>query len=267
MEYKVGLIKIWSLFAAFMLLFLINFEIKSSVGHMAMIWLILDACVLILSIFMLIKNKAPSKAQILISLIFGFLMFAAYQGISISSTKAFLITFLSSLATFSIFNRYENNALKILKLTSIKSVLISVIIGVIVGIVLGIVNLLLNNKPLNFNISLSFFLTALSPAIYEEIAFRTFIYASCIYFLNGNIGTKSEGFTYYFMMIIPHAMIHTPEQFINYGLMSGLISIFMLALLFGLPFALLQRKRDVTSAMIAHGVVDIIRFCFFGLPC
>jgi hypothetical protein len=31
-------------------------------------------------------------------------------------------------------------------------------------------------------------------------------------------------------------------------------------LLFGLHFAYLQWKRDVTSAMIAHGVVDFIRF-------
>lgn len=40
----------------------------------------------------------------------------------------------------------------------------------------------------------------------------------------------------------------------------------ILSQLFGLPFAILQRKRDLTSAMIAHGVVDVIRFCFLGAP-
>jgi membrane protease YdiL (CAAX protease family) len=35
---------------------------------------------------------------------------------------------------------------------------------------------------------------------------------------------------------------------------------------FGFIFAFLQKKRDITSAMIAHGIVDWIRFCIFGLP-
>jgi membrane protease YdiL (CAAX protease family) len=38
------------------------------------------------------------------------------------------------------------------------------------------------------------------------------------------------------------------------------------AVVFGFIFAFLQKKRDVMSAMIAHGVVDWIRFCIFGLP-
>lgn len=39
----------------------------------------------------------------------------------------------------------------------------------------------------------------------------------------------------------------------------------MLGALFGLPFALLQRKRDLTSAMVSHGFVDAVRFTLFGL--
>lgn len=266
MKCKMGLIKIWLSFIVFMLLFIINFGLNANIGHTEMMWLMLDACVLILAIIILIKNKTQSKKQRLISLTYGLLMFIAYQGIKFSSVLTFLITFLCSLATFSIFNRYGNNAVKILKSTTIKPIFVSIIIGLMVGIILGIVNLLLNNRTTDFKISLSCFLTALSPAIYEEIALRTFIYALCINLLEGQVNTKGEKFVCYFMMIIPHTMIHTPEQFINYGLVSGVISILILALLFGLPFALLQRKRDITSAMIAHGVVDIIQFCFLGLP-
>lgn len=266
MKYKIALIKIWLTFVGFIALFLINFGLKTTIGYTSMMWLILDGCVLILSILILIKNRIPKRNQILISLMFGLLMFIAYQGISFSSVKAFLTTFLCSVSTFSIFNRYENNALKILKLTTLKSTLVSIIVGLIVGVVLGIINLFLNSGTPNLSISLSCFLTALSPAIYEEIAFRTFIYALCIYLLKGEINTNGQKFTCYFMMTIPHVMIHTPEQFINYGLISGIIVILILTLLFGLPFAFLQRKRDITSAMIAHGVVDMIRFCFLGLP-
>ncbi|WP_428863300.1 CPBP family glutamic-type intramembrane protease [Clostridium sediminicola] len=248
------------------MLFLVNFKLKTTIGLTALMWLISDICVLIMSLLMLIKNKLPNKKQILISLLFGVLIFIAYKGITISSVKVFLVMFLSSLACFSIFNRYKNNALIFLKKDNLKSVLLSIIIGLITGIVLGIVNLFLNNGTPNLRITLTCFLTALSPAIYEEIAFRTFMFALCIYFLKGDLNTKIEKFTCYFMMIIPHVMIHTPEQFVKYGLISGIISIFILALLFGLPFAFLQKKHDITSAMIAHGVVDIIRFCFLGLP-
>lgn len=31
------------------------------------------------------------------------------------------------------------------------------------------------------------------------------------------------------------------------------------------PFAVLQRKRDLTSAIVAHSVVDLIRFVLLGI--
>lgn len=68
------------------------------------------------------------------------------------------------------------------------------------------------------------------------------------------------------MMVIPHVLIHTPEAFMSKGVISGLVVVILYTVIFGLPFAYLQWKRDVTSAMIGHGVVDFIRFCLFGLP-
>ena len=266
MRDKMGLIKIWIAFTVFMIFFVANFKISTNIGYTARMWLILDVCVLILSIIMLIKNRLPNKKQMLISFTLALLMFVAYQGISFSSVKTFLITFLCSLATFSIFSKYENNAVKILKMTTAKSIVITITVGLGLGTLLGIINFFLNEGVPKLNVSPSCFLTALSPAIYEEISLRAFIYAVCLYFLKGEINTKSKNFACYFMMVIPHVMIHTPQQFINSGLISGVMSVLVLAVLFGLPFAILQRKRDLTSAMIAHGVVDVIRFCFFGLP-
>lgn len=68
------------------------------------------------------------------------------------------------------------------------------------------------------------------------------------------------------MMVIPHVLIHIPDTFLTYGIVSGIVNIVMLSLIFGIPFAILQRKRDLLSAMIAHGTVDVIRFSFLGLP-
>lgn len=61
-------------------------------------------------------------------------------------------------------------------------------------------------------------------------------------------------FPVYFMMTIPHSFVH------GFGYFSTII----MAILFGLPFALLQKKRDLTSAMISHVFVDAVRFTLFG---
>lgn len=258
--------KIWLLFAVFFLFFIINFTIKTNLGYTQMMWRIFSVFVLILSIFTLVKIGLPGKKQVIISFVFGILMFLAYQGVSFSSVETFLVTFFCSVASFSIFEKYNQQSLKFLRSTNLRSISGSIIIGLLSGLILGVINLFLAQETLVFKFNFSAFLIALSPAIYEEIALRAFVYAFCLCLLNGEINTKSEGFAYYWMMIVPHAMIHTPDQFVHYDLVSGLFSIILLSLLFGLPFALLQKKRDISSAMIAHGVVMVIRFLFLGLP-
>ncbi|MEI2398162.1 hypothetical protein NYE33_00110 [Paenibacillus sp. FSL R10-2199] len=51
-----------------------------------------------------------------------------------------------------------------------------------------------------------------------------------------------------------------PIQCLRRNEKGGVTGSITWGLLFGLHFAYLQWKRDVTSAMIAHGVVDFIRF-------
>lgn len=261
-----GMAMIWLLFASFLLLFLVNFRIKTNLGYTQMMWLVLSTCVTILSIFILVKIGLPEKNQVIISFVFGLCMVLAYQGVSFTAFKTFLVTFFCSLASFRIFEKYNDYSLNFLRSTTLRSIVGSVIIGLVFGLVLGVINLFLAQGTLVLQFTLSAILAALSPAIYEEIALRAFVYAFCLYLLNGTITSKAEGFTCYWMMIVPHAMIHTPDQFVQYDLASGLISIILLSLLFGLPFALLQKKRDITSAMIAHGVVVLIKFIFLGLP-
>jgi len=237
-----------------------------SIGYTQRMWILFNFFVIIFAIIILIKNKFPNKNNIISSLILGALMFVAYEGFSFSSFLAFFSTTICSLATFTIFINHPNYAIPIVKSKKIYSIILSIFIAILVGITLGTINLFISGQKLSLNINLSCFLTALSPAIFEEVCFRFFIYALCIYLLKGNTNTKTEKFWCYFMMVVPHAIIHTPEMFINYGAVSGIIGTIMLSLLFGLPFALLQKKRDLTSAMIAHGIVDVIRFCFIGLP-
>lgn len=49
-------------------------------------------------------------------------------------------------------------------------------------------------------------------------------------------------------------------------IIHGLVTTMLYVVIFGLIFTLLQQKRDLTSAMLAHGLVDCVRFSFSSLP-
>ena len=78
--------------------------------------------------------------------------------------------------------------------------------------------------------------------------------AFCVWYSDGEMNLFQK-ITMYFMMCVPHATVH------GYPLFQTAI----LSILFGLPFAILQKKRDITSAMISHGLVDAVRFTLLGM--
>ncbi len=134
------------------------------------------------------------------------------------------------------------------------------------------INLFLaGGQTLEFQPSLYSLAVALNPGISEEIIFRLFIYALSLYLLGGRINTRKETTWIYVLMIVPHVLLHFPDTYFADGVLfldlgSLLIGPLVLGLLFGLPMTLLLVKRDLTSAMIVHTVVDFIRFIFLGLP-
>ncbi|WP_151734026.1 CPBP family glutamic-type intramembrane protease [Paenibacillus tengchongensis] len=266
---KSGLAKVWFMFTAFLLLFILNFTLTGdNPGPTGRAWLLLSLCSLLISIVLLVKNKLPSKRQILLSVLLAAAVALTYINLSLfSMIENSIITLFASMAALSTFNKYSAGKLVFLNTKNSRTVAVSLLIGVAAGLLLGIFNLMLmSNEIGEFSMKLQYFRVALSPAIFEEVALRTVFYALCLTMLNGRIETRAQRFTAWFMMIVPHALIHTPDSFIDGGIILGIVATLLLSLLFGLPFAILQRKRDITSAMLGHGIVDIIRFCFTGLP-
>lgn len=76
-----------------------------------------------------------------------------------------------------------------------------------------------------------------------------------LYAVGKEKATKFQRFTIWFMMCVPHTIAHSGD----------IISTILLWILFGLPFVILQWKRDVVSAMVSHGLVDVIRFTILDL--
>ena len=87
------------------------------------------------------------------------------------------------------------------------------------------------------------------------MAGRSIFMAYCIYYAGNKKMNRFQLLTMYFMMSMPHALAH------GYDIVATII----LWLLFGLPLTILQRKKDIASAMISHGLIDAVRFTLFGI--
>jgi hypothetical protein len=266
---KKSLRTIWNMFAIFIVLFSVNLVVREISDATQRMWLIMDLWVILLSIILLLKYKLPGRTGIIISTIFGLVVSLSYINIGgFSLVSSVFIIVLSTLAVIRTFEIYSEKHLYLIRRKRKLSIVVSITLGLVIGIIWGTINyfLMLSSNEPKFSIKIINFLVALSPAVLEEIAMRTLFFAFCLHLLNGKIETKMENFTCWFMMMVPHVLIHTPDAFIEQGIVSGIINVALYIVIFALPFTFLQRKRDIASAMIAHGTVDAIRFCFFGLP-
>ena len=216
-----------------------------------------------LAIFLLARNKLPSAKYIIISVCFALAVSLCYLAISFNlGTFVFqflatgLPTLLCSLAVFSVMEKCGGFYLIHKKADGRSGFALSLLIAIFVGAVLSFVNYLLmkSNGQIDFAITLKRLTIVLSPAIYEEFVCRAIFMAFCIYIF-GETPTKFQLFTMWFMMTFPHTLSHH----------QNLFATLLLCILFGLPFALLQKKRDIFSAMVSHGLVDAVRFALFGI--
>lgn len=248
------------------------FTICIGIGNQEFLWLELALLSLIVSVILLIKNHFPKIKYIVLSVvftslylvsnIFSFNVFTLIQGV---------ILFLSGCASCSVFEKYERNSLRLIQNIKKTDVFVSILIGIACGILWGGINYFLmrgSNPVVPTNI-LKAFIVSLNPAILEEVAFRCVFFAFCLSMSGGELKSKFQRFTGWFMMIVPHILPHMLFSMTNNiieSVLSWLISLVLYIVVFGFIFALLQKKRDIASAMIAHGIVDWIRFCIFGLP-
>ena len=221
-------------------------------------WIVLAPITCALAILLLIKAKVPSKKYIWISIIFAVLSMVAYLGyqqnpwVLLYGLRAGIPTLLCSLAVFSVMGKRGEYAM-----ISDKGkcpVLLTILISLVVGAVLSVINFFISGKEAGFDFSLWKLLLCLNPAIYEEMACRAIFMAFCVWFADGEMNLFQK-ITMYFMMCVPHTVVH------GYPLFPTI----MLCILFGLPFTILQKKRDITSAMLSHGIVDAVRFTVMGI--
>jgi hypothetical protein len=140
----------------------------------------------------------------------------------------------------------------------------SLLFGMAVAIPLAAVNNLyfyLNAGEVQFTNVFYSAIEALSPAIHEEIVFRFFVLAVCLSLLKGITSPSLRIFAAIFLAVVPHSLNHLPDLFLQNPLM-GLLMLTATSLLFGLPMAWLQVRRNLETAIAFHWFIDFIRFLF-----
>ena len=253
-----NLVRIFSIFLG---IYIINLVVPlSTISHTQRMWLWASIIVTGLSLFILVKEGLPEKRNILIALFLAFLA-------GLISPKSGVVTFFSFISATRVFE-ISPSEIQVLK----RPPAFSIALGVGVGIVLGFVNLFLAaNQVPEFQPSFYAFVVSLNPGIHEEVSFRFFLYAFSIYVLGGKVTERREKVWVYVLMVLPHVLLHFPDQFFANGIFvldlgTLVFGTIILSALFGLPFALLMLKRDLATSMLAHTIVDFIRFTVYGLP-
>jgi Flp pilus assembly protein protease CpaA len=84
-----------------------------------------------------------------------------------------------------------------------------------------------------------------------------FFLAMCVVITEDMRLIKFQNRLTYAVMLVPHVLIHFDTSSFNF------MGFAVLGLLFGLPFACMQRKNNLFAAMGAHTFVDLVRFCLF----
>ncbi|GGH11382.1 CPBP family glutamic-type intramembrane protease [Paenibacillus segetis] len=230
----VGLMCLWGLAAVF---------------KMMVIWFLLFGVV---SVVYIIKNKNTTLRDIMIGCVLGIIAMPASVFMGVSS----ILIYIGATSMM----KGSSHRIILIKNATKRDVVISCITLVLVGVVLGGINVLLglSSNPINPSFQLSHIFEAIKAGVTEEIMFRYFLFALCVVIAGDHKFTKLQNVLCYLIMVLPHVFIHFELSTINIG------NIIVLSLLFGLPFAWLQRKRDLVSAMGSHSIVDIIRFCLFS---
>lgn len=242
---KKDTIKLFLLLTSFITLWFL-----SAMLNMVFLWFII---INLIAIYIIYSYKSFNKFDIIMGIIFGILCIPSspIMGFSV------VLPYIASMMIF----KNSSNKIYLFKNTKNNNLLITLILIFGIGGILGFINAFLakNSIPINVSFKIKWFLDALRAGVFEEIFFRLFFFALCVHLVKNQQLSKLQNILCYTIMVVPHVLIHFNLQ--NFSI-SNMI---MLSILFGIPFALMQRKFNLVSAMGSHAFVDFIRFCVFGV--
>lgn len=166
------------------------------------------------------------------------------------------------IASMAIFKNSENKIY--LFKNEKKHVLLKTVLCIVLGVgilsVLDCLRCISAGMPTVFNFNTIAIAIGLETGFFEEVVFRTFLFALCVLYTRGAKLTRLQSVLCYAVMIIPHTLAHF--QF-PYMLHIPLTVLSMAVKM--LPMAVAQRKLNLASAVGIHTLHNIIVFTVLGV--
>lgn len=225
------------------------------------VWNWTEILILLLAVYYIIRAKSFQWKQAVIALLLGaiclFSLFRDPRTVDIIVTSVcVIVTFYAACRLYELAD-IENVSIHIGIVKSIRYFGL----GAVISIPLAVLNVLYFSlsRQINMRNMLSSAVFALKPAIAEEVVFRFFLLSYVYYLFRGKAETRLKNVLIYILLIIPHELLHYPDLFVESPGWAVVMSIAG-SIVFGLPMALLMKKKNLQMAIGMHWFIDFVRF-------
>lgn len=230
-------------------------------NYMSRVWNWTEIMILLLSVYYILKTKIFQWRQAVIALFLG--MVCLVSLFRDPRTADIIVTSICVMVSF-----YA--ACRLYELADVENTSIHIGIaesiryfgfGAVISIPLAFLNVFYFSlsRPIRVGNVLYSAVFALKPAIAEEVVFRFFLLAYACCLLQGKTEKRLSGIFIYSLLVIPHTLLHYPDLFIEspgWAIVMCILS----GVLFGLPMALLMKRKNLQMAIGMHWFIDFVRF-------
>jgi hypothetical protein len=251
----------------FLLLYLTNIALPlhltpSYQNYVSRIWIWTEALIALVALYYIARSRVIEWKQIVVSLLLGLVCFSVlffddeFQ-IGVQTGVIVAIVFYGGCRLFE-WTDYKNRSTGIGLASGMKYFLVGVVISIPLAL-LNVAYFYFTQESVQGGDFLFSAALALNPAISEEIIFRFFLLAYACRLLRGRVTERFFTVFAYILMVVPHSLIHLPDLFLESPL-GALAMLLLTCVFFGLPMALLMKRKNVQAAIGLHWFIDFMRF-------
>lgn len=230
-------------------------------NYMSRIWNWTELLILLMAVYYIIKAKVFRWKQAVIALSLGAIcLISLFRD---PRTADILVTSVCVMAAFYAgcrlyeLSSVENTTMAAGLTGSVRSFLL----GAAISVPLAVLNVLYFSFTRQIRIGnvLASAAFALKPAIAEEVVFRFFLLAYSYYLFHGKVEKRALTVCIYLLLVVPHTTLHYPDLFLS-SPGEAILMCLLNGVVFGLPMALLMKKKNLQTAMGMHWFIDFLRF-------
>ena len=253
----------WMTILIFLGVYILNLQLPVFYSnYTSRIWSWTERGAAILALTGILKNKYWNSFHLFLSLVLGavcfiVLYFTVNFPTAVSTSIPVIICFYGGCA----FSRHDNpddTTLNVTLSEGLKAILCGILLAVPFAIVNAAYFVITGDgfHPVN---PLYAAMSALNPAISEEIIFRFTICGFCCMAIKGRVSARCFTVYSYILMVIPHSLIHLPDVLLT-APGQALFLFLVTCAIFGFPMAFLMKKKNLQTAAGFHWCIDFVRF-------